>query len=63
MRAALPDEIRLKWTFPIRSLDSMTICIAEGVDRFNGDPESILNNAAQRTASGPLIVPDRETDY
>ena len=63
MRAALPDEISLKWTFPVRSLDSMVICIAEGVDRFNGDPESILENAERRSASGPLIVPVRETDY
>jgi deoxyribose-phosphate aldolase len=63
MRAAMPDEVRLKWTFPVRSLDSMVICIAEGVDRFNGDPESILENAARRIASGPLVVPDRETDY
>jgi deoxyribose-phosphate aldolase len=63
MRAALPDEIRLKWTFPVRSLDTMMVCIAEGVDRFNGDPESILKNVERRTASGPLIVPVRETDY
>jgi deoxyribose-phosphate aldolase len=63
MRAALPDEVRLKWTFPIRSLDTMMICIGEGLDRFNGDPESTLKMAARRTASGPLIVPVRETDY
>jgi hypothetical protein len=41
----------------------MMICIAEGVDRFNGDPESILKNAARRAESGPLIVPVPETDY
>jgi deoxyribose-phosphate aldolase len=63
MRAALPDEVSLKWTFPVRSIDSMMICIAEGVDRFNGDPESILKNAARRAESGPLIVPVPETDY
>jgi deoxyribose-phosphate aldolase len=63
MRAALPDEIRLKWTFPVRSLDSMMICIAEGVDRFNGDPESILKDAAGRIAAGRLVVPVRELDY
>lgn len=63
MRAALPDEVSLKWTFPVRSLDSMMICIAEGVDRFNGDPEAILENAARRAACGPLVVPSPETDY
>jgi deoxyribose-phosphate aldolase len=63
MRAALPDEVRLKWTFPVRSLDSMMICIAEGVDRFNGDPASVLAEAARRCESGPLIVPEREADY
>jgi deoxyribose-phosphate aldolase len=63
MRAALPDEVTLKWTFPVRSVDSMMICIAEGVDRFNGDPESILEDAARRTAICPLFVPVRELDY
>ena len=63
MRAALPEAVSLKWTFPVRSLDSMMICIGEGVDRFNGDPESILENAARRAAFGPLIVPAPETDY
>lgn len=63
MRAALPAAVSLKWTFPVRSLDSMMICIGEGVDRFNGDPESLLKHAERRAASGPLIVPDPETDY
>jgi deoxyribose-phosphate aldolase len=63
MRAALPERIRLKWTFPVRSLDSMMICIAEGVDRFNGDAESILKDAERRAAFGPLLVPDPDTDY
>jgi deoxyribose-phosphate aldolase len=63
MRAALPDHVSLKWTFPVRSLDSMMICIGERVDRFNGDAESILEHAARRAAYGPLIVPAPETDY
>lgn len=63
MRAALPARVRLKWTFPVRSLDSMMICIAEGVDRFNGDPEAILREAERRLAVGWLVVPDRGTDY
>jgi deoxyribose-phosphate aldolase len=63
MRAVLPVEIRLKWTYPVRSLDSMMICVAEGVDRFNGDPESLLQDAARRSAAGPLVVPVRGVDY
>jgi signal peptidase I/deoxyribose-phosphate aldolase len=63
MRAALPDEVRLKWTLPVRRLDSMMIGIAEGVDLFNGDPESLLDDAAQRVAARPLLVPERGVDY
>jgi deoxyribose-phosphate aldolase len=63
MRAVLPDEIKLKWTIPVRSLDSMMLCLAEGVDRFNGDPSSLVREAAQRTAAGPLVVPVRGVDY
>jgi deoxyribose-phosphate aldolase len=63
MRAVLPAGIRLKWTYPVRSLDSMMICVAEGVDRFNGDPESLLKDAARRITAGPLVVPVRGIDY
>lgn len=63
MRAALPDDIRLKWTCPVRSLDSMLVCIAEGVDLFNGDPESLLKDAARRIDGSPLVVPIRGVDY
>jgi deoxyribose-phosphate aldolase len=63
MRAVLPVEIRLKWTYPVRSLDSMMICVAEGVDRFNGDPESLLQDAARRSAAGCLVVPVGGVDY
>jgi deoxyribose-phosphate aldolase len=63
MRAALPAEVTLKWTFPVRSFDCMMICIAEGVDRFNGDPGSILEDAARRIADCPLVVPVQGLDY
>jgi deoxyribose-phosphate aldolase len=63
MRAALPEQVALKWTFPVRSLDTMMICLAEGVDRFNGDPESLLKDAARRIEAGRLLVPIRGTDY
>jgi deoxyribose-phosphate aldolase len=63
MRAALPAEVSLKWTFPVKSVDSMMICIAEGVDRFNGDPESLLKDVARRTTVAPLVVPVPGVDY
>ncbi|CAN7245883.1 hypothetical protein LJR027_000917 [Terrabacter sp. LjRoot27] len=63
MRDALPDGVGLKWTFPLRSLDSMLICMAEGVDLFNGDPQSLLKDAARRIATGPLVVPVSGVDY
>ena len=63
MRAALPAEVTLKWTFPVRSLDCMMICVAEGVDRFNGDPEAILTDAARHIERYPLVVPVRDVDY
>jgi deoxyribose-phosphate aldolase len=64
MRAALPEAVRLKWTCPVRSLDAMLICIAEGVDLFNGDSTSLLKEAARRNAAGcPLVVPVRGVDY
>jgi deoxyribose-phosphate aldolase len=63
MRAALPSGVRLKWTFPVRSLDSMMICIAEGVDLFNGDPAVILREAERRSEVSHLVVPDRACDY
>lgn len=63
MRAALPDDVTLKWTSPVRTLDSMMICLAEGVDRFNGDSGPILKDAARRMALCPLVAPARELDY
>jgi deoxyribose-phosphate aldolase len=63
MRAALPNEVRLKWTLPIRTLDSMMIGIAEGVDLFNGDPKSLLEDAAHRVSARRLVVPARGVDY
>lgn len=63
MRAALPERVRLKWTFPVRSLDAMMIGVAEGVDRFNGDPGPLVDEAVRRCASRPLVVPCPEVDY
>jgi deoxyribose-phosphate aldolase len=63
MRAALPDQVRLKWTLPVRTLDSMMIGIAEGVDLFNGDAKELLDDAARRVSVRPLLVPLRGVDY
>ncbi|WP_406830509.1 hypothetical protein ABEG17_16140 [Pedococcus sp. KACC 23699] len=63
MRGSLPPHVRLKWTSPIRTLDAMLICIAEGVDRFNGDPATLLSEAARRIELGSLVVPVRGVDY
>lgn len=63
MRANLPAEVRLKWALPIRTLDSMMIGIAEGVDVFDGDPTSLLAEAADRISTRPLLVPVRGVDY
>jgi deoxyribose-phosphate aldolase len=63
MRSVLPDGVKLKWTFPVRSLDSMIICIAEGVDLFNGEPQVLVADAARRLANGPLLVPVKGVDF
>ncbi|MEW1953438.1 hypothetical protein [Terrabacter sp. NPDC080008] len=41
----------------------MMICIAEGVDLFNGEPQSLLKDATGRIAVGPLAVPVKGIDY
>jgi deoxyribose-phosphate aldolase len=63
MRAALPDEVRLKWAVPVRTLDSMMIGIAEGLDLFEGDSGSLLEDAEQRASLCRLVVPARGLDY
>jgi hypothetical protein len=40
----------------------MMICIAEGVDLFNGDAQSLLRDAAARIALGPVAVPVKGVD-
>jgi deoxyribose-phosphate aldolase len=63
MRAALPSEVRLKWTHPVRSLEVLLVCIALGVDRFNGDPHDLLAAAARSSRIAPLMVPIPGVDF
>jgi deoxyribose-phosphate aldolase len=57
MRAALPHPILLKWTHPVRGLDTLLVCIALRIDRFNGKPRALLADAERAAQIGPLTVP------
>lgn len=63
MRDALGPDVLLKWTQPVRSLETMLVCIAEGVGRFNGDVDRIMASAQYSARLGPLTVPLPGTDY
>ncbi len=63
MRQALPRAVQLKWTNPVRSVEVMLICIAEGVGRFNADVTTLLAAADRRSHLAPLMVPVPTLDY
>lgn len=64
MRDALGPEVLLKWTTPVRSMDTLLLCIAEGVSRFNADVDNLMGQARARAWAGiPLTVPLRGVDY
>ena len=63
MRAALPAEVLLKWTQPVRSVETMLVCIALGVDRFNGEPSDLLAAAARNSRIAPLSLPIPDIDF
>ncbi len=63
MRAALPPSVLLKWTHPVRTVDIMLICIAEGVDRFNADIAKLLASASEAAGNTKLRLPVRGLDY
>jgi deoxyribose-phosphate aldolase len=63
MRAALPAHVLLKWTQPVRSVETMLLCIALGVDRFNGEPSDLLADAARKARIAPLSVPISGIDF
>jgi hypothetical protein len=57
VRAALPPDVLVKWTRPVRSLDLMLLGMAEGVDRFNADTSLIVRQARERDRAGGIRVP------
>ena len=63
MRDALGDEVLLKWTQPVRSLETLLLCVAEGVARFNGDVGPLMVAARRSAILGTLNVPLAGTDY
>lgn len=63
MRAALPANVLLKWAAPVKTLNSLLLCLSLGVDRFNCDAEQILAEAVKAQWTGPLIVPSAGVDY
>ena len=63
MREALPSEVLLKWTQPVRSVEMMLVCMALGVDRFNGDIPALLRSAKRSSEIAPLMVPVYGADF
>lgn len=64
MRRELGSEVLLKWMRQIRSLDQLLVARAEGVDRFWGDVEAVLEQVRERESRGERIrVPLVGVDY
>jgi deoxyribose-phosphate aldolase len=64
MRRELGPTVLLKWTSHVRSLDWFLVACAEGVDRFWGDVDTVLDQARTRQSWGETIqVPLVGVDY
>lgn len=63
MRSAMPRNVLLKWTQPVRSIQALLVSIAVGVDRFNGDPAALIEDASRQTRIAPLRVPVPGVDF
>ncbi|WP_406830508.1 hypothetical protein ABEG17_16135 [Pedococcus sp. KACC 23699] len=63
MRASLPMDVLLKWTDPVRRLETLLLCIALGIDRFNGDVEDLMQAATRAEWLGPLTIPQAGVDF
>lgn len=63
MRHALPAEVLLKWTQPLRSVEMMLVCLSLGVDRFNGDIPTLLKSAERSSQLAPLMLPIHGVDF
>ena len=63
MRHTLSATVLLKWTQPIRSVEMMLVCMALGVNRFNGDVPTLLAEAKRSTQRAPLMLPIYGVDF
>lgn len=63
IRAALPPEVLVKWTDPVKAVSTMLLCISLGVDRFNCDVDQLLADAARAEWLAPLTIPAKGLDY
>lgn len=63
MRSTLPFPVLLKWTQPIRSVEMMLVCMALGVNRFNGDIPTLLAEARRSSQYAPLMLPIHGVDF
>lgn len=63
IRAAVPGEVLVKWTEPVRSLSTVLLCMSLGVDRFNCDVDQILGDAKRAQWLAPLTIPVAGVDY
>lgn len=63
MRRALPAQVLLKWAQPVRSVETMLVCMAMGVSRFNGDIPALLKAAKRQTQVAPLMLPIPGVDF
>ena len=63
MRDALPVAVLLKWTQPVRSVETMLVAMALGVGRFNGDVPAPLTSTQCSSEFGPLMLPIYGVDF
>jgi deoxyribose-phosphate aldolase len=63
MRRTLPSPVLLKWTQPVRSVEMMLVCMALGVNRFNGDIPTLLSDAKRSSQNAPLLLPIYGVDF
>lgn len=63
MRRDLPGDVLLKWTAPVRRVETLLLCIAFGVDRFNADVNPLMASAIRAEWHGPLEVPKPGVDF
>jgi deoxyribose-phosphate aldolase len=63
MRHSLPAHVLLKWTQPLKSVEMMLVCMALGVNRFNGDVRALVDSARRSSQLAPLMVPVHGVDF